>query len=132
LKHLSTPLFSGLFSIPAYAQNGFYLSPSVRAGMSSSSPSAYGTAPDGSSILMDKTPIPAYNMQIGVGYQYKSWRFQSGIQYFSSGFKVDGFHIQEHFTPVDPLVSKDSGSYNVSISQIGIPLQVGYALPLSN
>lgn len=130
MKHLSALLCSGLLTIPAYAQNGFYLSPSVGAGMSSSSPSSYGTTSDGYSVLMDKTPIPAYNMQIGIGYQYKNWRFQSGLQYFRSGFKIGGLSFNTHFNPFDPAVLTN-GSYNISISQIGIPLQVGYVIPLS-
>lgn len=132
MKYLSALLFTGIFSSPAFAQDGFYLSPSAGAGISNSGTSVYSTTANGYNVIMDKTPVPSYNMQIGVGYQYKKWRFQSGIQYFRSGFKIGALRFNEHFYSFEPAVLTGSGSYNISISQIGIPLQVGYAIPLSN
>ncbi len=127
----TTVLLSSLFlTSMTYAQNGFYLSPSVGAGFSNASKYV---APDpvfnvpGSSA---KGPVFSKTAQMGIGYSYKHWRFQTGIQYFQGGYKTDDliFKPQTDATVPGTATGKE---YRFIVNQVGIPLQVGYAIALS-
>ncbi len=88
MKYLSALLFTGLLGSPAFAQNGFYFSPSVGAGISSTSSSIYSVGTNGELSTDSRASVFSTNVQLGIGYHYKNWRFQSGIQYFKSGYKI--------------------------------------------
>lgn len=122
LLYLVTALCLPLF---APAQNGFYLSASGGAGISNASkPEPVGI------ILKDKNAFMHYSVKLTAGYQMNRWRFQTGIQYFSSGFKRDFIF---GFNPAYPSGVLDlSGSQSVTFHHIGIPVQAGYVLPISS
>lgn len=130
MKHLPALLITGMFSLSAYAQNGFYLAPSAGAGIGNATESLYAVGVDGYAASNHKSPVFTNNLQFGVGYQYKNWRFQTGIHYFKSGYKIDNLVFGTDFDP-NPNNISGSGSYEIRINQVGIPLQVGYAIPLS-
>lgn len=131
MKQVPALLITGMFSVSAYAQNGFYLAPSTGAGISNATKSVYALGVDGYASFNHKSAIFSNNIQFGIGYQYKNWRFQTGIQYFKSGYKIDELVFGTDFNPTYKSIS-GSGSYKVAINQVGIPLQVGYAIPLSS
>ncbi|WP_118949661.1 outer membrane beta-barrel protein [Taibaiella helva] len=109
-----------------HAQNGFYLSASGGAGITNASkPEPPGI------ILEDKSAFMHYSARLNAGYQMNRWRFQTGIQYFTSGFKRD-LVFGNDFNPATPDIVNPSGDQRVTFHHIGIPVQVGYALPLGN
>jgi hypothetical protein len=130
MKYLPAFLFAGFLTVPAYAQNGFYFSPSIGAGASNSSRASFATGIEGIIDANARSPIVSKNVQLGIGYQYKNWRFQSGIHYFQSGYKMDDLTHRAGFNP-DITTLIHANTYKVTINQIGIPLQVGYVIPLS-
>lgn len=132
MKFLSTLLFAGLLSLPAYAQNGFYFSPSAGAGIGSSTMSIYSIGLSGTSSTNSRVVILSTNLQLGIGYQHKNWRFQSGLQYFQSGYKIKDLTFGSDFDPNNPAGSGGTGSYKITINQVAIPLQVAYTIPLGN
>ncbi len=130
MKHLSAAVLSSLLALSAQAQNGFYLAPSIGASISNSDRSAYNIGIEGYTTASTKSPIVSKNLQLGIGYQYKHWRFQSGIQYFSSGYKVDKLMRDPGFNPNVPPDAMNLGAYRISLNQVSIPLQVGYVIPI--
>lgn len=116
MKRKLTFLAACILTTTVYAQSGFYLSPSIGAGTGSQSP--FSSTPHYGQVL-SKTA------QIGIGYSYGRWRFQSGIQYFQSGFSFTN-------RPPDVIGIPGSEGYRLTLNHIGIPLQVGYAIPLSS
>ena len=62
-----------------------------------------------------------------LGYQYKNWRVQTGLQYIKSGYQLNNLLYGTDF---DPGLSAEpfKGDYTISYNHIGIPLQVGYVI----
>jgi hypothetical protein len=108
-----------ILAVPAIAQNGFYLSPSVGAGMSNARPYNPWTDISLSSSF-------SYNASMGVGYHYKNWRIQSGIQYLTSGYQLNNVSVTEFFDPLNPYRGTDK--YRISYRHLGVPLQIGYTI----
>jgi hypothetical protein len=131
MKYIPALLITSMFSLSAYAQNGFYIAPSIGAGISNATKSPYAVGVYGYAASNHKSAVFSNNLQFGIGYRYKNWLFQTGIQYFKSGYKIDNLVFGTDFDPNNDNIS-GSGSYTIKINQIGIPLQVGYAIPLSN
>jgi len=129
MKKLSAFLIAGMFAASAPAQNGFYLAPSVGAGIGSQTGSFSVLDANGDYTSKHKSSVLSYSAQIGIGYRYKNWRFQSGIQYISHGYQMKGLLFSTGFDPANPSVVTP-GVYKVRFNQIGIPLQAGYAIPL--
>lgn len=95
----------------ASAQNGFYLAPSFSAGLGQIS-SANESSP--------QSGILSYEVSAGIGYQYKNWRFQSGLQYFKSGSRYKLSGVSDLNDPEGPAFLQQSYTH------IGIPLLLGY------
>jgi hypothetical protein len=115
----------GLISCPAFSQNGLYISSSVGAGISNTKNDIEFT--NGNSI--SKVGIPSYEANVNVGYQFKHWRLQTGLQYSTSGYKLKGLLFSSEFDPLDPNPNPVGNStYQITYKHIGIPLQVGYVL----
>lgn len=112
-------------SLPAltHAQDGFYLSASGGAGMSNATRSEVPGL-----MSEEKTFITNYNAGLTAGYQLNRWRFQTGVQYMTSGYKYDLVFSTDY----DPLTGKvnPSGDVRLTFRHIGIPVQVAYALPI--
>ncbi|MFA6059087.1 MAG: outer membrane beta-barrel protein [Taibaiella sp.] len=81
--------------------------------------------------LKQKSPLFSYNIQASIGYRYKNWRFQSGIQYLKSGYEIKDLIFTQSPTPYTHAIVTSLGSYKVGFGQLGIPIQVGYAIPLN-
>ncbi len=95
----------------ASAQNGFYIAPSFSAG------TGYVHGQDQSSRQLG---LFSYQASAGIGYQYKNWRLQSGLQYFSSGtrYTLGGDFALRN--PEGPVFLQQQYTH------IGIPLLLGY------
>ncbi len=129
MKYLTALVLAGLAFSPVYAQNGFYLTGSAGAGLSNYGNVLY-IASTAYQMPLDKSPVCSNNFQVGVGYQHKHWRFQTGLQYIRSGYRVHrvNFGSDSYF---GPSTIQSEGSYRLTFNQLAIPLQVGYAIPLS-
>lgn len=114
-----------LLAIPAFAQNGFYLSTTVGTGMSNVKQGYTFINENGS--FVKQTGIMNYNAKIGVGYQFKNWRFQTGLQYGTSGYKLKGSLFSADFDPITPY-QQGASEYQLTYNHIGIPVQVGYVI----
>lgn len=125
MKYILSILAAGLLSTTADAQNGFYLTGGVGAGTTNVKQN-YSYI-DGSGNAITRSSLINYNAGIGVGYHYKNWRFQTGLQYLKTGYELNNLAFGSDF---DPLlqVPPGTGSYRISYNHIGIPLQVGYTL----
>jgi hypothetical protein len=110
-----------ILAIPAFAKNGFYLSPSVGAGMSNVKIDHAYNSPN------EKSGLLSYNAKIGIGYKYKNWRFQVGLQYLTTGYKLNNLLFGSDFDPTK-LIIIGTGSYQITYTHLGVPLQVGYTL----
>lgn len=95
----------------ASAQNGFYLAPSLSAGLGQMT---------GANASASQPGILTYQASIGAGYQYKNWRLQSAIQYFRSGSRYTLSGDFGHNNPDGPAFLQQSYTH------LGIPLLIGY------
>lgn len=116
---------AAVLALPAltHAQDGFYLSASGGAGMSNATRSESAGA-----ITGKKTFLTNYNARLTAGYQLNRWRFQTGIQYMTSGYKSDLVFSTDY----DPLTGtvNPSGDARLTFRHIGVPIEVAYALPV--
>lgn len=112
---------TGLLSVVAFAQNGFYFSPSIGAGISKVNPDIQTAQGISQSGLM------SYQGTLGIGYQLKRWRIQSGIQYLTSGYQLNNILSGSGFDPLNPNQSGHD-KYRMSYTHIGIPIQIGYTI----
>lgn len=130
MKYISALLSSFVLTSMTYAQSGFYLAPSVGAGLSNAS--RYVASDPVFNIPGSSAKGPAFSKtaQIGIGYSYKHWRFQTGIQYFQGGYKTDDLIFKPQTDPTVPATAVGK-EYSFIVNQVGIPLQVGYAIALS-
>jgi len=107
------------------AQNGFYLSPSVGVGATNVKQNYTYNDPTGNSIT--RSSLINYNAKIGIGYKYKNWRFQTGLQYLQTGYELNNLLFSSDFDPAQP-VTTGTGTYQIRYKHLGIPLQVGYVI----
>ncbi|WP_118975851.1 outer membrane beta-barrel protein [Taibaiella koreensis] len=129
MKYVLVLLLACPFATTLHAQNGLYLAPSIGAGLSNANRSVL-TGSGEMTMGNAKGPVFSQTAQLGIGYQYKHWRFQSGIQYFQGGYKTDDPIFRPATdNPAMPVSLKDE--YRFVVHQVGIPLQVGYAIALS-
>lgn len=119
-----------MLAFTAKAQNGFYLSPSLSAGISNQASSYISTNENGVPYERKPAAILNYSFRAGIGYRYKHWRLESGLTYVSSGYNQKGLIFGDDFDPVKGLITSN-GYYKMRTNYIGIPLSVGYAIPLS-
>ena len=110
---------------PAFAQNGFYLSPSIGVGIGNVKMDLVYTNQNGNTIT--QSSILSYNAKIGIGYKYKNWRFQTGLQYFTTGYKLNGLLFSSQFDPNNPTII-GTGSSQLIYNHFGVPLQIGYTI----
>jgi hypothetical protein len=113
------------FATGSFAQNGFYLSPSIGAGISNTKQDFFSLDPNGSKIK--RSNILSYNGSLNVGYKLNHWRFEAGIQYSISGYKMDDLVFGNNFPDTTP-----QGSSEVQYQHLSIPLKVGYEIRLGN
>lgn len=130
MKYLIPLCAAGLFSSSVHAQNGFYLAPLAGAGISNTQHryTTYDNA--GIATSTHTSSIFSYNFRAGIGYRYKNWRFESGLQYMSNGYLMKDLVFGSGYDPATGTI-QSYGSYRVRLNHIGIPLQVGYSIPLS-
>lgn len=130
MKHITSLLVLGLFSLSSFAQKGFYLAPSIGAGISNGGMRMTYSAVD-MQTLRDQynfKNVFSYKVGMSIGYQCHHWRFQTGLQYLTRGFKLD----DQPFLPlnIDPS-NNILSDLSINYKHIVIPLQIGYQLNLS-
>jgi hypothetical protein len=110
---------------PTFAQNGFYLSPSVGAGISNTKQDFFSTDPNGSKIKRDD--IFSYSGSLNVGYKLNHWRLEAGIQYSISGFNYGKLVFGNNFPD-----TTSQGSAETRYQHLSIPIKVGYEIRLGS
>ncbi len=129
MRYLLLMLAAGLCSASSYAQNGFYLTASAGAGMSGAKRIYYN--PNNAPGALKQSDIMNYHATMGVGYRYKHWRIETGLQYLTSGYQLNNLILGSDFDPNKTIIT-GTGNYRITYNHIGIPLQLGYAFPLSH
>jgi hypothetical protein len=114
-----------ILAIPAFAQNGFYLSPSVGAGIGNTKQDFFSLDPNGNKIK--RTAVFSYSGSLNLGYKLNHWRLEAGIQYSTSGFKYDYLVFGNIFPDTTP-----NGSAEIRYRHLSIPVKVGYEIKLGN
>lgn len=130
MKKLIPLLAISMLSSTVFAQNGFYLSPSAGAGIGSSFLRYTAFDNKGNATTNSASSIFSYNFTAGIGYRYKNWRFESGLQYISNGYLLKGLVFGSDFDPSTGTV-QFYGTHKTRLNYIGIPLQLSYSIPLS-
>lgn len=129
MKYLIPLCLAGLLSSSVHAQNGFYLAPSAGAGISNTQHHYTTYDNTGAATSTHTSSIFSYNFRAGIGYRYKNWRFESGLQYISNGYLMNDLVFGSGFDPTGTV--QTYGSYKTRLNHIGIPLQVSYNILLS-
>lgn len=114
-----------MLAIPAFSQNGFYLSPSVGAGISNTKQDFFSTDPNGNTIKRGSTL--SYSGNLNIGYKLNHWRLEAGIQYSTSGFKYDNLVFGNNFPD-----TTSQGSVTIQYRHLAVPIKVGYEIRLGN
>jgi hypothetical protein len=108
-------------------KGGFYLSPHLGAGISKVNPApeildvfALSKAPSQSAIF-------CFNASLNIGYRYKNWRIESGIEYLTSGYQMNNLNLT---LDPDPAGYKRDGQdkYKMTYSHVAVPLRLGYVI----
>jgi hypothetical protein len=112
-------LVASLFSIASFAQNGFYLAPSVGAGIGNAHQDFFA-----SQFGVKSLPhtILTYSAGINFGYKRGHWRLETGAQYSISGYKYTGLFL-------DTL---KLGNSTTRYKHVSIPVNVGYEVRVAN
>jgi hypothetical protein len=130
MKHIAVTALIFLISFSANAQDGFYLAPAIGAGLSTSHHPLTITNDKGSTSSYNRGVVLSYNVDGGIGYKYKHWYFQTGIQWVKNGYCIkDVVRDVSLRSQYNPSITRSS-SYNVAYDQIGIPLQIGCEMVL--
>lgn len=118
-------LTAGILTMQANAQSGFYLSPAIGAGMSGVKQN-YFSIDQKNGFSPDSKVILSYNAQLGVGYRYKKWRLETGLQYLVTGYKYEDIFLGIDF-PTGP-----AGTTETRYQHLAVPLRLGYSISLSD
>lgn len=124
-KWIAFAVITGTLTLPAAAQDGFYLAPSLGIGATNVKQNYSYTNSQGNTIT--RSSLINYNVKMGIGYKYKNWRFQTGLQYLQTGYELDDLLFGSAFDPNQPAVT-GSGNYQLRFHHLGIPLQAGYVI----
>lgn len=125
MKYILSILAAGLLSTTADAQNGFYLTGGAGAGTTNVKQNYSYTDITGSTIT--RSSRYSYNASLGIGYRYKNWRFQTGVQYLKTGYELNNLVFSSDFDPTR-IIAVPSGDYRITYDHIGVPVQVGYTI----
>lgn len=116
-------LAAGMLATQAYGRNGLYLSPSLGAGISNVKQNYFsidqngGYSPDAKSIF-------SYNAGLGIGYEYKNWRLETGLQYLLTGYRYEGLVLGSN------ILNSESGTAETRYQHLSVPLRLGYSIKL--
>lgn len=118
MKKLLLLLAVGILSVHAFAQNGFYLTPYIGAGIGNAQMNY--SAPVNVRILTPKE-IFTYSAGLLAGYKRGHCRFEIGVQYGTSGYR----YTDQYFAAPLP----DSiyiGSDKMVYKHLAVPIRFGY------
>ncbi len=110
----------GLLAHQASGRNGFYVSPSAGVGVSRLRLNYL--LPDGVKFDRRAENVLSYNATLGMGYNYKKWRLEMGLQYALTGYQVTCL------SPGFPDNTRTTTRYE----HLNIPLRLGYNIGLNN
>lgn len=74
-----------------------------------------------------KVGIFSYSGNINAGYKLNHWRLEAGIQYSTSGYKLDELVYGSSFPNTN-----EYGSIETRYRHLSIPVKVGYEIRLGN
>lgn len=126
MKYLTSFVLAGIFSISASAQNGFYGAASAGAGMGNMKSDI--TYHDQQGTTVSQSVVSSYNARLTLGYQYKNWRVQMGLQYLKTGYQLNNLLFGTDFDPGLTTLSFSTGKYKMTYDHFGIPVQIGYVI----
>jgi hypothetical protein len=125
MKKIIFSAAAAILAVPALAQNGFYLSPSIGAGTGNTKQDFFSTDPNGNTIK--RGSALSYSGNLNIGYKLNHWRLEAGIQYSTSGFKYDNLVFGNNFPDTTP-----QGSVTIRYQHLAVPIKVGYEIRLGN
>lgn len=129
MKYLLSIGTACLLMSASYAQKGFYIAPYAGAGTGNIFASYIIDDHNGHYTSRHTSGILSNSFRAGIGYRYKNWYFESGIQYMTSGYEMEDLVFVLTSDPVTG-VTTIPGSERTRQMHIGIPLQTGYHIPL--
>ncbi|PSK94309.1 outer membrane beta-barrel protein [Taibaiella chishuiensis] len=110
-------------ALQAFARDGFYVAPSVGAGISNVKQDLFKLDPNGG---LKTSAIFNYNAQLGIGYRYGRWRLETGLQYTLTGYKYKDLVIVNNYP------NTANGESETRYGHLSIPLTVAYTIPLGS
>ena len=116
-------LFCSLSSMTLHAQNGIYVKPSVGVGLSSVI----------SNYDHPTSTIYNYNLRMGVGYERNKWRIETGVRYFTTGYKNAEYLVFENNinTTTGVITGSEKVNNTYTFTHIAVPVSIGYKIPLT-
>lgn len=130
MKYTLSLMTAGLIATGSFAQDGFYIAPSAGAGISGATKNY--TIFNAAGNAIKNSDVVNYNSKAAIGYRYKKFRFQVGIQYMTSGYKRDEIVFPGEYHPDSSANTKDNSPFEVRYTHLMIPVQVGYNIRVSN
>lgn len=115
-----------LFSGNSYAQKAFYLRPDIGGGLGNLLVKA------GASRYDVTSSIPVKQGGVNIGYSTGRWRFEVGLTYVESGYRIkdvqfDYYYYTYHWGG-SGLHKDATGTFNYRFRHILLPVNVGYTL----
>lgn len=124
MKYITTLALACILSLQAQAQKGLYMVPAVGLGISNTTTRTQHTPG------YQASPLFTYQVQAGLGYRLNKWRFQSGLFFFRSGYNPGDLMVINGYNPDGTPVKTQR--YNMVLLELGVPLQLGYTIPVTN
>lgn len=124
MQRMIALLAFGMLSLPAYARDGLYFSYSAGAGISNVKQNYFIVDQNGHSPATEG--VFSYNLQLGLGYQYKKWRLETGLQYAVTGYKLSGITLGSNYP------NSSVGTSETLFNHLSLPLRLGYTIKLSD
>jgi cellobiose-specific phosphotransferase system component IIB len=118
MKKLLFLLAAGIMSVHSFAQNGFYLTPYVGAGIGN----AQMNYPNPKYVrLPTKKEIFTYRAGLQAGYKKGHLRFEAGVQYGTSGYR---YTDQYFLAPLPDSIY--IGGEKIVYNHLSVPIRFGY------
>ncbi len=124
MKYLITLLISGMALVATHAQNGAYIA--AAAGIGSCAINTNITYFDQKGNSIERSALVSYNAGIGIGYEHKHWRFETGVQYLRTGYEMPNLLFGTDFDGELSHFATGPGKLRLTYNHIGIPLRAGY------
>ena len=106
----------------ANAQNGIYLAPSLGIGQTNVK----------SNIVNAPISIRHYGGKLGIGYPKNKWRLESGLRYFTTGYKTRTYYLFDN-NMYFPTIWNQPDLFDIlTYRHLEVPLKIGYEVKLAH